>query len=167
MIKAFCNVVDVVNEWVGKWAGFFIIPMVGIAATDVVLRYVFNRPLLWSWDINVQMLGLLVMLGAGYTFLKRGNAEVDVLVARLSPRKRARVDLITGLIFFVVVGVLIWKAAPTAWEALLAGEALGYNRPPVYPVKIVMVIGLILLLLQGVVGFVRNLITVFHPRRES
>lgn len=158
MAKAFCRRIDSCNEWTGKIVCWLIIPLTFIVVYDVILRYVFNRPTVWAWDINIQLLGALVILGGGYVLLHNGHIGVDVLVVRLSPRKRAMVDLVTSLFFFFGVGVLLWKASLDAWSSLQIRELYtSFFQPPIYPLKIVVVIGVLLLLLQGIAKFMRDL----------
>ena len=161
MVKSFCRRIDSLNEWVGKFSGWLIIPLILLVVFDVTLRYVFNRPTVWAWDINIQLLGALVVLGGGYAFLHGAHIGVDALVIHLSPRRRAIVDLITSVFFFFGVGVLMWKAVGDAWFSLQIRELYtSVFAPPIYPFRILMVAGILLLLLQGVVKFIRDLSTV-------
>jgi len=159
-MKSFCRFIDSLNERVGKISGWLIIPLTTLVTYDVILRYVFNRPTVWAWDINVQLLGTLVVLGGGYALLHDAHIGVDALVIHLSARRRAIVDLITSAFFFFGIGVLLWKAALDAWFSLEIRELYSsVFLPPIYPFKILMVIGILLLLLQGVAKFIRDLIT--------
>jgi TRAP-type mannitol/chloroaromatic compound transport system permease small subunit len=161
MMKSFCRFIDSLNERVGKISGWLIFPLTILVTYDVTLRYVFNRPTVWAWDINIQLLGALVVLGGGYTLLHDGHIGVDALVIHLSPRWRALVDLITSAFFFFGIGVLLWKSASDAWSSLQIREVYSsVFAPPIYPFKVLMVVGILLLLLQGVAKFIRDLITV-------
>jgi len=161
MVKSFCRRIDSLNEWVGKFSGWLIIPLILLVVYDVTLRYVFNRPTVWAWDINIQLLGALVVLGGGYAFLHGAHIGVDALVIHLSARGRAIVDLITSAFFFFGIGILMWKAVVDAWFSLQIRELYtSVFSPPIYPFKILMVGGILLLLLQGVAKFIRDLITV-------
>jgi TRAP-type mannitol/chloroaromatic compound transport system permease small subunit len=160
-MKSFCRFIDSLNEWVGKYSGWLIIPLTALVTYDVILRYVFNRPTIWAWDINIQLLGAMVILGGGYGLLHDQHIGVDVLVARLSPRRRAVIDLITSAFFFFGIGVLLWKAASDAWFSLEIREVLSsVFSPPIYPFKILMVVGILLLFLQGLAKFIRDFTTV-------
>ncbi|KPK92600.1 MAG: hypothetical protein AMJ94_04700 [Deltaproteobacteria bacterium SM23_61] len=160
-MKSFCRFVDSLNERVGNISGWLIIPLTAVVTYDVILRYVFNRPTVWAWDINIQLLGALVVLGGGYALFHDAHIGVDALVMQLSPRRRAILDLITSAFFFFGVGVLLWKAASDAWFSLQIKELYSsVFMPPIYPFKILMVVGIFLLLLQGMAKFFRDLMTV-------
>jgi TRAP-type mannitol/chloroaromatic compound transport system permease small subunit len=161
MVNKFCRLIDTLNEWVGKWSGWMIIPMVILVVYDVTLRYVFNKPTIWVPDIVIQLLGALVILSGGFGVLHGDHVGVDPLVIHLSSRRRAIVDLITSMFFFFTIGGLLWQSVQEAWFAVKTGEHYSSTfLPPIYPFKVVIVVGVLLLLLQGVVKFIRDLMIV-------
>jgi TRAP-type mannitol/chloroaromatic compound transport system permease small subunit len=147
-----------VNEWLGRKVSLLVFPLIAFTFFEVVARYVFNRPTVWVADINVQLSGLIVTLGAGYTLLLGGHVVVDIVVARFSPRTRAILDLITAMLFFFWMGILAWHAGKASLHSLLQKEAYtSVLEPPIYPLKILMTGGICLMLLQGVVKFINDL----------
>jgi TRAP-type mannitol/chloroaromatic compound transport system permease small subunit len=154
-----------INEWTGKIAAWLIMPLVFIATFEVILRYVFNRPTTWAWDINQWLMAGLTILMGGYILLKNGHVTVDVIVRRLSPRARAIIDLVTFLVFFVGIVALLWAGTGQAWQALMRREESGtIFRGPIYLVKMAWPVGVFMLLLQGVAKFIRDLIIVIQPK---
>ena len=163
MLESFCSKVDALNDWTAKIVRWLILPLTLLVTGEVVLRYVFNSPTIWSLDITVQTFAAFVILGGGYTLLSNGHISVDVLSTRLSLRGRAIVDLVTSVFFFGGIGMFLWKAAGAAWKSILVREAMfSYFRPPLYPLRVVIVLGILLLLLQGIVKFIRDLQTATH-----
>jgi len=149
-----------VSEWAGKIVRWLILPLVLIIVLEVVLRYVFNAPTLWAWDVNVQLQAALVALGGAYALRYRSHVCVDIIVSRLSPRKRAVIDVIIWPVLLAAIGLLIWRLVPYTWNSIRITEAhTSAWAPPVYPLKVVISIGVILMLLQGITNWVRNLIT--------
>ena len=158
MLKGFCRGVDLLNEWTAKIAAWLIMPLCLLVTFDVILRYVFNRPTVWAWDINVQFLGALAALSGGYTLLEKGHIGVDVFVVDLTPKKQVMVELITSLFFFVGVGVLLWQSGVAAWFSVRTKEVdYTFFAPPLYPLKVIIALGFFLLFLQGMAKFIRNL----------
>jgi len=158
MIKTFCDRIDRVNDWVGKYVSWLVIPLTFVVTYDVVLRYLFDRPTIWAWDIAVQILASIAILGGGNALLVGAHIGIDVIVERISPKKRAVIGLITYVFFFFSVGILLWKTTAGAWASALIGErSYSYAAPPVYPLKIVMAVGVLLLFLQGIANFIRLL----------
>lgn len=165
-LEKFCHFIGVVNDWIGnRIASFFLIPLTLIVSLEVVLRYVFNKPQIWTWDINMMLYGTLIMLGAGYVFLQGRHVRVDILVGRLSPRKNAIQESVINLFVLLTIGILLWQLLDAAWESVLLREGMGTNwNPPYYPLKVMIAFGALLLLLQVVVKFIRDLTLVIHPK---
>lgn len=168
MGNKFCQIIDNLNEWVGKILGWLIIPLMLLVVYDVILRYIFNRPTIWVWDINIQLLGALVVFGGGYALRHGAHIGVDALVVHLSPAKRALVDLITSFFFFFGIGVLLWKATMDAIFSIQIKELYtSVFAPPIYPFKILMVLGIFLLFLQGMVKFIKDLNLIFARENKK
>lgn len=158
------NAIDSLNEWTGRVVAWLFVPLVGIIAFDVILRYVFNRPTIWSWDVNAQIAGILIIMSGGYVLLKGGHIAVDVIVARLTNRKKAIIDLVTSPLFFIAFGVLMATAVrQSAYSLRIKEVAPTFFAPPLYPFKVIVVVALIFILLQGLVKFIRDLQTAIHP----
>jgi TRAP-type mannitol/chloroaromatic compound transport system permease small subunit len=158
--RSFSGFIDCLNEWVGYVISFLILPMTLISVMEVVLRYVFNRPTIWGWDVNVMLLGAFSVLTGGYVLLKEGHVTMDVFVSRASPRVRAVIALTTSLLFFFCIGLLVWQGGLEARDSIVIREKVNSVwGPPLYPLKILWPIGAILLLLQGVANFMRDLKT--------
>ena len=90
MKKAFLRYVDAINSWVGRVIGFAVIPITVIATIEVLLRYAFNRPTIWAWEVNIQLMASTVTLGAGYALLHGAHVKMDAIVVTIdSNTKRA------------------------------------------------------------------------------
>jgi len=158
-VQRFCRGIDTLNEWAGRIVAWLILPLALIGTAEVIARYVFNRPIIWSWDVGVQIMAVFVVLGGGWALLKEWHVRVDVLWGRLPPRKKVMVDLIIFPLFLFGIGVLLWQSASAALVSVQVGELYSsYFQPPIYPLKIIVVLGFFLLLLQGIVKFIRDLL---------
>jgi TRAP-type mannitol/chloroaromatic compound transport system permease small subunit len=93
-----------------------------------------------------------------YVYAVDGHVNVDIFHGRLSPRKKAVVDLITAPFFFFFVFIMFWFGGKFALNAWGFKETLSSAwGPPIYPVKTVIPVAAGLLLLQGLARFIRNL----------
>lgn len=162
--ESFCRGIDTFNEWVGKIVSIAVIPMTIFVSLEVILRYVFSRPTVWVWDVNVQLLGLMAMVGAGFTLLHGGHVIMDLFIVRFTPKRRAILEILTSLLFFLVVGVMLWKLGQGAQVSLQISEKGNtFFAPPVYPLKVLLAVGVFLLILQGIAKLIRNINIAFRP----
>lgn len=146
------------NERVGYFTSFLIIPLVLIVAYEVVMRYIFNAPTIWVFEATTLIYGTHFMLGLGYTYKHNGHVAIDVFEARISERPRTILRLIVNLLVFTpTVGMLtIWSIiyATSSWHNW--EHASTSWAPPLYPFKTLMAIGFILLLTQGIAKIIRD-----------
>lgn len=159
LIRAILTGIDTLNAALAKTAAWLMIPLVLFITYEVVMRYVFNRPTLWVFDASYFLTSLIVMLGAAYTLQTRGHVSVDVFYERFSPRTRALIDITLYVVLFFTLWLLIINVmVPHVINSFVRGEraATGIWRPPIWPFKAWILLGVALLTLQGVAEFVRS-----------
>jgi len=158
LFKAVLRAVDRLSEGVGLLVSVLMPAMVVVLAIEVVARYVFNRPTLWAYDTAIFMFGYTGLLGGAYALKRKEHINVDLFYARLSPRGKAVLDVITGLLFFFFMALVVIYGWGTAIEALEGGEATATLwGPPIGHFKLMIPIGAALLILQGLANWIRSL----------
>jgi len=93
------------------------------------MRYFFNRPTIWVWEMNGFLLCVFVALGGGYTLLVRGHVRVDIVYDYLSTRSKAIMDLLTSFFIFLFLGILLWQATEQGATFLGASGDHSYLFP--------------------------------------
>lgn len=157
---------EFLSEWSGKLISFFILGLAVIVGYEVVARYVFQRPTLWVHELSGMFFGTFIIVGGAYTLFHGGHVNMDVIYGRLSPRGKAWIDLLTFPIFLCFVGVLLWKGGGSALRSLeMMEHSSSQWGPPLYPFKLVLPVGMLLLLVQGLCKFVKDLLTVIGKHR--
>jgi TRAP-type mannitol/chloroaromatic compound transport system permease small subunit len=153
-----CKVIDRINHLAGNVFCYLILFMMLTGVYEVAMRYFFNRPTIWVWEMNGLMLCVLVALGGGFVLLKQSHVRVDILYDRFPERKKAVVDLVTSFFTFLFLICLFWQTVKFSWLSFLQSEhSQTIFRPPVYPFKIILAFGIFLFLLQCLSDFIRNL----------
>jgi TRAP-type mannitol/chloroaromatic compound transport system permease small subunit len=160
VVKGLIRMIDGANAAVAKTVAWLMIPLVLVIAFEVVMRYVFNRPTLWVFDVSYFITSIIVMLGTAYTLQMKGHVSVDVFYERFSPKTRALIDVVLYLVLFFSLWLLIINVmVPHVINSFVRGEtaATGIWRPPIWPFKAWILLGIIMLTLQGLVEFLRSL----------
>lgn len=166
-IDRFIEIVNFVNEWVGKVTAFLLPLIILFVSFEVVMRYFLNSPTIWAWDVNVQLMAVMVFLGGGYTLLHQGHVRVDLWYGKLSPRGKARTDIFTSPILFIFLVILLWKTGEMTLDSIREREVMStLFSPPLYPLKIIATVGVFLFLLQGVVQLILDLRTAFSKSKS-
>ena len=157
-MKKFLKFIDRMNELIGKAISYLILVLVGVIVYEIVARYFFNSPTIWAHEISQMVYGAYVILLGGYLQQRNGHVNVDILYLRFKPRTRAIIDLFTWLLFFAFCGVILVKGGEMAWDSFLYRETDStVFAPPIYPLKMLIPLGGLLLLLQGLVRYIGDL----------
>jgi TRAP-type mannitol/chloroaromatic compound transport system permease small subunit len=152
------KLIDQISIWSGNIFSAINPIIVFIVVYEIFLRYVFNAPTLWANEGVVYLAAISYLMGGAYSLYYRAHVRVDMLYLTFSQRTRAILDVVTFFFTFLYLGSLIWVGAKYAFESLKVLEKTGSPwNPPIYPLKFAIPVGALLLLLQSVANFVRDL----------
>ena len=157
-MKKFFKFIDRMNELIGKAISYLILVLVGVIVYEIFVRYILNSPTIWAHEISQMVYGAYVILLGGYLQQRNGHVNVDILYQRFKPRTRAIINLFTWLLFFAFCGVILVKGGEMAWDSFLYRETDStVFAPPIYPLKMLIPLGALLLLLQGLVKYIGDI----------
>ena len=155
-LESICDKMDSLSQRVGAIVCWLFIPLTFLVLVEVICRYMFNHPTIWVWDVNIQLMGTLVILGGCYALSHHAHIGVDLLTKSLPPEKRVFIELITHLFFLFFMAIILWELAQAAWVSIQTRERyMSYLMPPLYPFKTIVAVGVGLLYLQGVANTIR------------
>jgi TRAP-type mannitol/chloroaromatic compound transport system permease small subunit len=121
------------------------------------MRYFFNAPTTWAMETTRYLFLATTALGGAYVLLHRGHVNVSILYDKLDRKKQAIVDIVTFFFFFAFIATLFWNTLDATLEAIKDRQhSASFWGPPIYPVYIVMTVGIVLMGLQGVAMLIRN-----------
>jgi len=166
-MKSFFKWIDRANEYIGKAVSYFILVLVVVILYEILVRYVFNKPTIWAHEVSQMIYGTYVILLGGFLQERDGHVNVEILYQRFKPRTKAAINLFTWLLFFLFCGVLLVKGGQMAWDSFLFRETEPTAfAPPIYPIKMMIPLGAFLLLVQGLVKYIRDLRVVITGKEE-
>lgn len=161
--------IDILNLWAGRIICLLLIPLIGVMVFEVVARTLFGTltgwgmndtaialglgPTLWAYDISRMTGGVIFMIGAGYALLRGVHIRADFLYRNWSTQTQATVDAVLYLLFyFPAMLFFFWTAADFWWDSYLKGETTMDSTwaPILWPARLAMPVGALLLLLQGI-----------------
>ncbi|WP_109467466.1 TRAP transporter small permease subunit [Albibacillus kandeliae] len=181
------NWIDRLSLFCGEFVSYWAVIAVFVYYYEVIARYVFNSPTNWAHEGMYLMFGMQYLIAGAYAMLTESHVRVDIFYAPLSKPRKAWVDLLTSVFFFIFAGTLLVTSWIFAMDAIAVpsgnsivsdwargqigfGEMIGglglnqWTDPnirwgeisfnewevPLWPMKWVMVIGAVLLILQGI-----------------
>ena len=148
--------IDLLNLKVGRFVMYGIFIMMLTLLWSSVSK-TFFLPSLWTLETAQFAMVAYYMLGGAYSIQLGANVRMDLFYSSWQPTTKAWVDvftvlcLITYLIFLFSGGLASLdysltynERSPTAW------------RPYLWPIKIIMCIGILLMLLQAISELIKD-----------
>ncbi|MBN2231303.1 MAG: TRAP transporter small permease subunit [Deltaproteobacteria bacterium] len=154
----YVRAIDNVNRLIGNIFCWLMLPLVCITTFEVFMRYVMKRPTIWAWDANIQVFAAIIFLGGGYALLEKSHVMVDVFTINMTKRRLALLNLLTSVFFFFGMGVLVfggWEMFKMSWKVKEHMPTIW--APPYYWMKLLVPVGALLLFLQGISEFIKNI----------
>lgn len=164
------NWIDALNQRLGRAVSWMTLMLVLITIYDIVMRYVFKSGSVWIQEAEWHLFAANFMLAGGWTLLRGGHVRVDLLYTRFSPRMQAVVDLAgTVLFLFPFCAVVIWASIPYVMDswAMLEGSSDPGGLPGRFLLKTIIPLTFVLIGLQGISMFVKNLRILTHHGNKS
>ncbi|RXJ00679.1 TRAP transporter small permease subunit [Anaerobacillus alkaliphilus] len=153
--------VDKFHEFVAKTTAWLILVLIFTMTYEVASRYLFNNPTVWSYDLSYFLSSLFLMFGMAYTMSIKGHVNIDIFYGNFSPRVKAACDVgFALLLFFPLWYLIIATMIPHVQFSINMNEKSSFGSwfPIIWPYKLWILTGLILLFIQGIVEFSRDLI---------
>lgn len=148
----------------GVIAALLIIPLVVATCVEVISRYVFGAPTTWSYEVGYMGMGAHFLLGAAYTLKTRAHIRIDLLYTFYPERVKAGFDFLGYALLTLPLSVWLvfgfWEYTVEAYEW---GERTGASawNPLVWPYRVIMMVGFLLLAVQLVAELLRCLAVLF------
>ena len=169
--------IDALNERIGLGISWALLLAVLICSGNAIVRYTFNTSSNAWLEIQWYLFGAIFLLAASYTLRRNEHVRIDVIVGRFSKRTQVWIDVF-GFVFFLLPATLLilYFAVPFAWEAGRNQEvSSNAGGLIVWPAKILIPIGFLLLTLQGIselikrVGFLKGQVdaSVFEKQSKT
>lgn len=150
-VLAICRLIDRVNQAVGQAVSWLVLAAILVSTGNATFRYALD----WSsngWlELQWYLFAGVFLLCAGYTLLRGEHIRIDLLSSRLSPRGKAWLDIVGGLLFLLPMAVLLlalsWPGFVNSWRSgEMSSDAGGLIR---WPARLLIPAGFLLLSLQG------------------
>jgi len=153
--------IDRVSFYAGEFVAYWAVIAVFAYYFEVVARYVFNSPSIWVHEGMYLMFGMQYLIAGAYAALTDAHVKVDVFYAAWSPLRKAVVDLFTSIFFFIFAGTLLATGWIFAMDATRVHEVSFSEWTIAYwPFKWAIVVGAVLLILQGIAKLARDIVAI-------
>lgn len=143
-----------------------LVVMMLFTAADVLLRYVFNKPITGGIELTEFMMAIVVAIALAYTAVRKGHIATDFVILKLPPRTGAVINSVTCLASIGVFALITWWSLIYAGN-LRASEAVSSNwYIPVYPFVYIFALGSAVICLILILNLVQYLAQVTAETRN-
>ncbi|SMH52906.1 TRAP transporter small permease subunit [Mesorhizobium australicum] len=155
-IKLYVRVIDSWSRYIGLFAMYLIFVMIGILSYASIMK-VFFHPSIWTVEMAQFVMVAYFALGGAYTLKEGEHVRMDLLYSGFTMRGKARSDLFTSVVLIGFLVILQIGGVSSLIYAIGYGEkSFSAWAPLMWPVKVVLNIGIFLTLLQAVALFFRD-----------
>ena len=164
----FAGVVDGISRFFSWIAAWLVLVSCLISAGNAASRYLFSLSSNAWLEIQWQMFSGIFLLGAAHVLKLNEHVRVDLLYGGASPRRKLWIDVIgIPLFLFPAMAVMAWFSWPFFLTSFHTGEhSSNAGGLLLWPVKLLLPVGLVLLLLQGAAELIKR-IAALRERRED
>ena len=154
---SYVRLVDRLNRRIGRMVMYGIFLMMAILLWSSFSK-TFFLPSLWTLEMAQFAMVAYYILGGPYSIQLGANVRMDLLYGNWSPTKKAWFDAITVCFLIFYLGVLLYGGLSSTSYSLQYGERSATAwRPYMWPIKVIMCVGIILMLLQAVAELFRDI----------
>lgn len=165
---SFTRFLDQVNRRLGDWfVSWIMLGIIGVILFEVITRRFIGSPQIWTQEIITYLFCAHFVLALGYTLHFKDHVIADVLTSLMPKKAQIVLETITYLFF---IGIFLYVMTPTAIKfserAWRYGEraATSFNSP-IYLVKVLIPVSLILLTIQLVAILLKNGLFIFGGKK--
>ena len=152
-----------INQLLSGFCGWLMLGMMLLLVVDIVGRSL-NRPIQGMAELSVFVMMTVIYLGLARCEQHKEHVGLELVVNALPPGARRVMGVFTHLLAAATVGLLLHAVLQNALASFRNNEAIeGTVELRIWPVKFLMVAGLVFFLLQVVM----NLRDAARPPREK
>ena len=157
-ISFYVSVVDNICERVGRFVMYGIFLMMFLLILSFITRNIINFPLMWIIEMAQFTITAYYLLGGGYSMLADDHVRMDLFYGRLSNKGKAKMDIFTSFFLIFYLAVLFYGSITSLIYTIETKQKLFTAWAPyVWPIKTLMLIGILLMLLQAFSSLFKNI----------
>ena len=158
IIKSYIKFIDYISLKTGRATMYLVFVMMFILILSLVTRNIINIPLIWIIEMAQFVMTGYYLLGGGYSLLSDDHVRMDLIYSRLKDRTKALLDTLTSVFLITYLVILLIGAYSSLEYTIQTNQRLFTAWAPyVWPIKSVMLFGILLMLLQSISIFFKDL----------
>ena len=165
IIQSYVNFIDMICEKVGRFVMYWVFFMMFLLILSFVTRNIINFPLMWIIEMAQFTITAYYLLGGGYSMITDDHVRMDLFYGKLSEKGKAKMDSFTS-VFLIFYLVILFYGSISSLEYTIQTKQRLFTAwaPYVWPIKSLMLFGILLMLLQAISMLFKNLAKVKNKK---
>ena len=152
--------VDYISTKLGRFTMYTIFLMIAVLLLGAITRNIINMPLSWTIEMAQFIITGYYIIGGAYSMQLEDHVRMDLLYERYSTKTKAKIDVATNIFLVIyLVTLLIGSISSTMYAIEYGQRKFSEWNPSMIPIKVIMVFGIFLMLLQSISTFFKDLAT--------
>ncbi|MEE4254549.1 MAG: TRAP transporter small permease subunit [Desulfuromusa sp.] len=157
-IILYIKYVDAISIIIGRAVMYLIFAMIGVLLLGALTRNVLHMPLSWTVEMAQFIITAYYIAGGAYSMILREHVRMDLIYERFSEKNRAKIDVVTTFFLVFYLAILLFGSISSTIYAIEYGQRnFSQWNPSMIPIKIIMVAGIFLMILESVAVFFKDL----------
>jgi TRAP-type C4-dicarboxylate transport system permease small subunit len=116
-------------------AAVFMFAIMIIVFSDVIMRYAFNKPFSWAYDlISLYLMAGVFFLVLSEAYTERAHVSVDILQQKFSPAMVRLSEIVTCIVGITVFALIAWLGFLRAVDSFRSSDVMAGAIPwPMWP----------------------------------
>ena len=158
LIKYYIKLIDYISLKTGRATMYLVFVMMFILILSFVTRNIINIPLIWIIEMAQFVMTGYYLLGGGYSMLTDDHVRMDLIYSKLKDKTKALLDSLTSVFLIFYLVVLFYGSISSLTYTIETNQRLFTAWAPyVWPIKSIMTFGILLMLLQSIAIFFKDL----------
>lgn len=157
-LYALIRAIKRLTRWVYLLVGAgSLLAMIALITGDVILRFLFERPIMSSYEIVMFLMAIAVFTTLSYTETEKGHVTIELLVSRFPKKVQKILDLIMSVLSMCLFALITQQTIVRVRALEAEGLTTSILHIPVYPFYLFGAFGFALLTLVLLANIVESL----------
>lgn len=158
-MRFFTKSIEKLSTQMDKVAGFCVMGVMVLVVSNILLRKIFKQPILGTYELVGYITALAVSLSLANCAFQKGHIALDYIVNKFPDKVRNSTNLALNFISLCFWSLSTWHLAKYAHILFSNGVVSPTAQMPVYPIVLLIGLGLVGLSLVILIRFIESVLT--------
>jgi TRAP-type C4-dicarboxylate transport system permease small subunit len=155
-MKGFERFVSKLSRLLDNIAGWGIVLVMVMVVINIILRRVFNSPILGIYDFVSYITSVIIGFGLAWCALQKAHIAIEFIVDKFSEKSKSVIEVITGFCSVILLLFAGYQMVLDGFKVIKNGEVSATAQIPFYPFIFMVAFGLLVLCLVECVNVLKE-----------